>query len=196
MLVTSNGSVFNRVNINEFDVPETAPVHEVNTCSSGTVSRERLWIAVVLSVMCWNRIIHMLVRSTWSVLQRDTGADPNWDAASAAIRGRRAGLKHRSTLTQSIFPSLTLYVLSPSPSGSCAFLAAAARCVYMLVSGDICVCVCWNPPRRSLCVCECDLYECPAITKLALRCLFIHTHIFLLDVIKTPSAVSAHTYTN
>lgn len=82
--------------------------------------------------MCWNRIIHMLVRSTWSVLQRDTGADPNWDAASAAIRGRRAGLKRRSTLSQSIFPSLTLSMFSPR-------LPVAAALFWLRLQG-VCIC--------------------------------------------------------
>lgn len=101
--------------------------------------------------MCWNGIIHTLMRSTGSLLQRVEGADPSWVAASAVVRGRRAGLKRRPTLSQSIFPSLTL---SLSPSGSCAFLAAAARCECVCVHGQeyLHVCDCWNPPRFSLCV--------------------------------------------
>lgn len=141
---------------------------------------------MVLSFMHWNGIIHTLARSTRSLLQRVGGADPSWVAASAAVRGRRAGLKRRPTLSQSIFPSLTL---SPSPSGSCAFLATAARCECVHGQEYLRVCDCWNPPRLSLCV------LCKSAQQLLSwhYAVCLHTHIFLLDFIKTPSAVSLHT---
>ncbi len=138
--------------------------------------------------MCWNGIIHTLTRSTGSLLQRVGGDDPSWVAASAVVRGRRASLKHRPTLSQSIFPSLTL---SLSPSGSCAFLAAAARCECVCIHGQeyLRVCDCWNPPCFSLCV------ICKSAQQLLSwhYAVCLHTHIFLMDFIKTPSAVSLHT---
>lgn len=51
------------------------------------------------------------------------------------------------------------------------------------------VCDCWNPPRLSLCV------LCKSAQQLLSwhYAVCLHTHIFLLDFIKTPSAVSLHT---
>lgn len=51
------------------------------------------------------------------------------------------------------------------------------------------VCDCWNPPCFSLCV------ICKSAQQLLSwhYAVCLHTHIFLLDFIKTPSAVSLHT---